>query len=627
VRTAFLVYLLLCLVQADSTQDLATAAKMRTNRTAATISYPVGWESSHPLLSMYSEESGLAGNAGFTSPDPLAPIDLAFDGSLFTFSGTTEDCNGPCVMAIQLLDPVHISRITLWNGRNNTVPVDYTSLPQPLIPFTDIDIELVLRDPSKDNTLNYNVGQDGRTVYKSNVFAPSAGTTNATAESNFLVYRNIDLDLTGLESGGVIANYIRIRRNNGPGRSQLKIAEVDIHAAIPVPCSYGQWGPWSACTPPCSNTAGQVSFQTRTRSIISDASLGGTPCSKNDTIQVNQAACSGSFLPACPNDCSWSMWADWSSCSVICGGGSGTATRFRAKLGPAPGGQNCDGTTMDTKPCTASTTKCPEPTNPCAALRGFGRQKCQDSKWTVNPAEELVAPIYFKFDGSLRVQNSLVIIGDSRILGDLILFPGATLTLLQGGNLRVDGNVELNYGANISISHSSLMVGGTFHWNGTVQQRSMDSFILVENLAYLESASLDLSFVQGADTSICTFLGYTTIALYRSLETNTSFNELSDVYHACDFPEGYHFVTQTLDHRITTAIFVPIVNTTSVPIGAIVGGVVAGVLIVALIIGGLIYYSVVYDDVYKDLGPDQGVSDYLISEADIIPEHIYADSL
>lgn len=49
------------------------------------------------------------------------------------------------------------------------------------------------------------------------------------------------------------------------------------------------------------------------------------------------------------------------------------------------------------------------------------------------------------------------------LLGDLILSEGATLHVLQGGNLRVNGRLEVSSAANVSISHSSLIVGGLSH--------------------------------------------------------------------------------------------------------------------------------------------------------------------
>jgi hypothetical protein len=55
--------------------------------------------------------------------------------------------------------------------------------------------------------------------------------------------------------------------------------------------------------------------------------------------------------------------------------------------------------------------------NPCASLRAFGRQKCVDGLWTVNNAEEFVAPLFYSFDGSVKVTNSFVVVSDIRIGG------------------------------------------------------------------------------------------------------------------------------------------------------------------------------------------------------------------
>lgn len=78
-----------------------TIATLRSNKTGGNVEMVVGFNSSHPLLRLYSVENGLSALAGFTSPDPKRPPDLAFDGSLFSYGATTTDCH-PCVMAVQL---------------------------------------------------------------------------------------------------------------------------------------------------------------------------------------------------------------------------------------------------------------------------------------------------------------------------------------------------------------------------------------------------------------------------------------------------------------------------------------------------------------------------------------------
>lgn len=56
-------------------------------------------------------------------------------------------------------------------------------------------------------------------------------------------------------------------------------------------------------------------------------------------------------------DCTWSEWVVWSPCSVTCG--TGTKSRYRAKLGPTDGGKDCEGTTtMEKVQCTGALAKC-----------------------------------------------------------------------------------------------------------------------------------------------------------------------------------------------------------------------------------------------------------------------------
>lgn len=76
-------------------------AQLRANKTGGHVPLDVGYNASHPMLRMYSVENGLGVLAGFTSPDPKRPPDLAFDGSLFSYASTTTGCH-PCVMAVQL---------------------------------------------------------------------------------------------------------------------------------------------------------------------------------------------------------------------------------------------------------------------------------------------------------------------------------------------------------------------------------------------------------------------------------------------------------------------------------------------------------------------------------------------
>ncbi|XP_052224031.1 thrombospondin-2-like [Dreissena polymorpha] len=63
----------------------------------------------------------------------------------------------------------------------------------------------------------------------------------------------------------------------------------------------------------------------------------------------------------------WSLWTDWLSCGVTCGGGNQSRERQCTNPTPGPGGLTCQGPDVETKYC--NTEKCPE----CPKLkRSFG---------------------------------------------------------------------------------------------------------------------------------------------------------------------------------------------------------------------------------------------------------------
>ena len=48
-------------------------------------------------------------------------------------------------------------------------------------------------------------------------------------------------------------------------------------------------------------------------------------------------------------ECSWSEWESWSSCTKTCGGGA----RVRARIAYYDGETNCGGSTIDQQNCNA----------------------------------------------------------------------------------------------------------------------------------------------------------------------------------------------------------------------------------------------------------------------------------
>jgi hypothetical protein len=120
----------------------------------------------------------------------------------------------------------------------------------------------------------------------------------------------------------------------------------------PVDCVVSDWTPWGACSLPCGGGT-----QTRTRTIITQAANGGTPCPIN---LVEEQSCN---TQPCATDCVVSEWSAWSACTATCGGGE--QTRTRTIITPASGGGACPPLT-ETRPCNQQ---------PCAA-------DCVVSEWS-----------------------------------------------------------------------------------------------------------------------------------------------------------------------------------------------------------------------------------------------------
>jgi hypothetical protein len=102
----------------------------------------------------------------------------------------------------------------------------------------------------------------------------------------------------------------------------------------PSHCQVAAWGAWSQCTQTCG-----TGTQHRERDILYIAAHGGAEC----PITEEQQQCNTHF---CPVDCQLSYWDSASMCSVSCG--TGTATRTRYVLAqPQYGGRVCSALKME----------------------------------------------------------------------------------------------------------------------------------------------------------------------------------------------------------------------------------------------------------------------------------------
>jgi hypothetical protein len=98
---------------------------------------------------------------------------------------------------------------------------------------------------------------------------------------------------------------------------------------------------WSSWSS-CTAKCGSVGIKTRTRSISSGARCGGT-CS--NTVR-QQASCPNT---CCPINCRYS-WGSWSACSVTCESGTRTRT-MRIISREKCGGNRCPSKTTETSAC------------------------------------------------------------------------------------------------------------------------------------------------------------------------------------------------------------------------------------------------------------------------------------
>ncbi|XP_033733950.1 uncharacterized protein LOC117323058 [Pecten maximus] len=141
--------------------------------------------------------------------------------------------------------------------------------------------------------------------------------------------------------------------------------DVDIKQCLPTrPCpvhgKWTLWGDWTPCSVSClkpgSNTNG---IQMKSRSCTNPKpKYGGDGCSGDD-VDIKDCSPKNS----CPVHGKWTLWGDWTPCSVSClkpgSNTNGVQMRSRSCTNPKPehGGHDCSGDDVDIKQCS--------PTNPC----------------------------------------------------------------------------------------------------------------------------------------------------------------------------------------------------------------------------------------------------------------------
>jgi len=125
------------------------------------------------------------------------------------------------------------------------------------------------------------------------------------------------------------------------GGSQRQIADCGFkpcNVVECVDCLWAEWGEWSSCT--CEG------LKDRHRTIKTPNSECGKPCEGN---RIEAAKC----IPPCakdPVDCKLNDWGDWSECSRSCDGGQTTRSRS-IKTQPKHRGNVCEAPLSQTKAC------------------------------------------------------------------------------------------------------------------------------------------------------------------------------------------------------------------------------------------------------------------------------------
>ncbi|XP_067949001.1 hemicentin-1-like [Watersipora subatra] len=106
-----------------------------------------------------------------------------------------------------------------------------------------------------------------------------------------------------------------------------------------VECVCPEWSNWSSC----SVTCGDGAVRTRARGSCSSTCSLPTPLSESSLCPGTQTSC--------PVDGQYSEWTVWTTCPVTCNTGTQTRGRMCSMPAPAFGGQDCVGSSIQTRFC------------------------------------------------------------------------------------------------------------------------------------------------------------------------------------------------------------------------------------------------------------------------------------
>ncbi|CAH3130574.1 unnamed protein product, partial [Pocillopora meandrina] len=130
-------------------------------------------------------------------------------------------------------------------------------------------------------------------------------------------------------------------------------------------CDITLWSYWSYCS---TDQCGQQGSQSRSRTVVSEPSCGGTECPDN-LSETRQ--CSGSKAV----DCKLSHWSEWSGCTTVCGV-LGTQSSVRHRITIEQCGGTCSSSLIKTRSCQQTGFDCHLSSwsewGPCTTMCGVG---------------------------------------------------------------------------------------------------------------------------------------------------------------------------------------------------------------------------------------------------------------
>lgn len=109
----------------------------------------------------------------------------------------------------------------------------------------------------------------------------------------------------------------------------------------PIDGKYTEWKPWQSCSVTCGGGV-QKSYRTCTNPA---PAFGGADC---EGISEQSRRCNEN---GCPVNGKWSEWGPFTTCTVLCGGGTRSRSRTCTNPPAAFGGKECVGNSQDVQSC------------------------------------------------------------------------------------------------------------------------------------------------------------------------------------------------------------------------------------------------------------------------------------